>query len=57
MSEVIGVEGIELEEERALRSQGIGGKLGNGTIEEQRIVIRYEECQMRLVFQNITFHR
>ena len=43
--------------ERALRFQSLGGILGDGAIEKQRVIVRHEECQMRLVLQNITFHR
>jgi hypothetical protein len=57
LGEVIGVERIDLKEERALSRQGLGGILGDGAIEKQRVIVRYEERQMRLVIQHVAFHR
>ena len=57
LGEIVGIEGIDLEEERTLRFQTLNGILGDGAIEEQRVIVRHEERQMRLVIQHVAFHR
>ena len=54
--QLVPVEGVDFEEELSAGHQCLTGIAGNGTIEQQGVVVGYEECERRLVVEDVRCH-